>query len=145
MQWDRIRNDPWDVRKGKTKKGWKTYRGSCKLKYSRPDSFRFKRRFFHIFYGVNHQYDSIGHQHGINDHVDVRDICPHNHRGVSRRGFAFRLKAFADERVNHFREADWRICCSIWFWLDKMIQLKLTQPKFSRKRKRKWKLSGNPV
>jgi len=55
---------------------------------------------------VNRQYDSIGHQHGINDHEDVPDIRPHNHRDVSRLGFAFSLETFADEQVYHFREAD---------------------------------------
>ena len=84
----------------------KGYGFSVHVKDSRPDSFRFKSVFFHISYGVNHQYDSIGHQHGINDHVDVWGIRPHNHRDASSRGFAFRLKTFADERVYHFRKAD---------------------------------------
>ena len=72
---------------------------------SRPEDFRFKSVFFHRFYGLNHQHDSIDLQHGINDHVDVRNMRPHNHRDVSRLGFAFRLERFADERVYYFREA----------------------------------------
>lgn len=90
-------------------------RADLKSLYVDIENFRFKYVFLHLFYGVRHQYDSIGHQHGINDHVDVQGIRPHNHRDVSRLGWALDYRHLRMSEFTTSEKLTEELVCSINF------------------------------